>query len=103
MLFARPHSLRMVSSWTAAAALVLTVFCLSVRVAQSARAAQAGLLVHPDGALLWRGRPWTSDKPTGGRRFRLVPHPTVPWGRVLGRAQELQEKGFAIDIQLPPL
>ena len=102
MLSFRPQSFQVVCSWAAAAALVLTVFGLTTRVAQSARVAQPSLQLHPDGELFWRGRPLTSSKPAG-RRLRLVPHPSVPWGRVLGRAQELQEKGFAIEIQLPPL
>lgn len=102
MLSFRPLSFQVVCSWAAAAALVLTVVGLTVQVAHSARQAQLGLQLHPDGELFWRGRPFSSSKPAG-RRLRLVPHPSVPWGRVLGRAQELQEKGFAIEIQLPPL
>jgi len=101
VLLARTPVVLTLCSWTASSALVIVGLCLPWRAAQAVRDAQPGLHLHPDGLLLWRGRPW-SGQLLPGRRVRLVPQPSVPWEQVLRRVHELQEKGFAIEIQLPP-
>jgi hypothetical protein len=61
------------------------------------------LRLTAEGTLLWQGRPITAPslRRRPARLLRLLPDAQVPWSAVLQRAQQLQEEGFALELQLP--
>ncbi len=61
------------------------------------------LRLTAEGTLLWQGRPVAAPSLRRGsaRLVRLLPDAQVPWSAVLQRAQQLQEEGFALELQLP--
>lgn len=61
------------------------------------------LRLTAEGTLLWQGRPMAAPSLRRGsaRLVRLLPDAQVPWSAVLQRAQQLQEEGFALELQLP--
>ncbi len=65
--------------------------------------AAAVLRLTAEGTLLWQGRPMTalSLRRRSPRLVRLLPDAQVPWSAVLQRAQQLQEEGFDLELQLP--